>query len=132
MKKSFVVLSLVVFITLSFSCKKETGEGRNSSIYGKVYVKDYNSNFTILQDEYYGQDVDVFIVYGDEQTYGDKTSTNYDGTFEFKYLRPGTYHVYAYSKDSTLQTLASIPIIKDVEISDKEGDVESPEIIIFK
>jgi len=132
MKKSFVVLSLVVLITLSFSCKKEAGEGGNSSIYGKVYVKDYNSNFTILQDEYYGQDVDVFIVYGDEQTYGDKTSTNYDGTFEFKYLRPGTYHVYAYSKDSTLQTLASIPIIKDVEISDKEEDVESPEIIIFK
>jgi hypothetical protein len=132
MKKSFVVLSLVVFITLSFSCKKEAGEGGNSSIYGKVYVKDYNSTFTILQDEYYGQDVDVYIIYGDEKSYGDHTSTNYDGTFEFKYLRPGTYHVYAYSKDSTLQTSASIPIIKDVEISDKGEEVESPEIIIFK
>ena len=132
MKKSFVVLSIVVFITLSFSCKKEAGEGGNSSIYGKVYVKDYNSTFTILQDEYYGQDVDVFIIYGDNQTYSDKVSTNYDGTFEFKYLRPGTYHIYSYSKDSTLQTLASIPIIKDIEISDKGDEVESPEIVIFK
>lgn len=124
---------LILIFCLSFlsSCEKEEGKGGNSTIYGKIYVKDYNSTFTVLQDEYYAQDENVYIIYGDDKTYGDDVSTNYDGTYEFKYLRPGTYHIYVYSKDSTLQTLADIPIIVDVEITEKNQKVEVPDIVIF-
>ena len=80
MKTRSINLLAVIFIIIIFSaCKKEAGEGGNSSIYGKVYARDYNATYTVLQDEYYAQDVDVFIIYGDEQTYSDKVSTNYDG-----------------------------------------------------
>jgi len=131
MKK--ILLSLVLasmFIITLYSCKKEPGDGGNASIYGKVFVRDYNSTFTVLEDEYYGQDIYVYIIYGDDKDYSDRIRTSYDGTYEFKYLRPGTYHIYTYSKDSTLQTNALIPVVKDVEIKKNREEVEVPQINI--
>jgi hypothetical protein len=127
-----ITIPLLVFCMVLFSCKKDPGEGGTSSVTGKVYVKNYNSTFTVLEEEYYGQDVDVYIIYGDDVTYGDHTTTNYDGVYEFQYLRPGTYHIYAYSKDSTMQTGALIPVIKEITIDKKREEVQVPEILIFK
>ncbi|HQI70848.1 MAG TPA: hypothetical protein PLT47_08870 [Bacteroidales bacterium] len=124
-------LSFIVISFLFSSCKKDPGEGGTSSIYGKVYMKDYNSTYTVLLEEYYAQDVDVYIIYGDDKTYSERIRTNYDGTYEFKYLRKGTYHVYAYSEDSTLQTNAMIPVIRDIEITKNNQEVEADEITIF-
>jgi hypothetical protein len=124
-----LVISLIITIV---SCKKDAGEGGNSSLYGKVYVKDYNSTFTVLEEEYYAPDEDVYIIYDNDRSYGDHTKTSYDGTYEFKYLRPGTYHIYAYSKDSSLQTNAAMPVTKDVKITKARQEVEVPEIVIFK
>ncbi len=118
-------------VTILTSCKKEEGEGGTSSIIGKVYVKDYNDTFTVLEDEYYGQEVDVYIIYGDDVSFGDRTRTNYDGTYEFKYLRKGTYHVYAYSKDSTLQSNALVPVIQTVEISKNSQEVQVSDLVVF-
>ena len=94
MKKILIFILPLFFFTACFtSCKKDAGTGGSSSLTGKVMVHDYNSTFTILEDEYYGQEVDVYIIYGDSKTYSDHIKTNYDGTFEFKYLQKGTYHV---------------------------------------
>jgi len=101
-------------------------------MFGKVLVRQYNASFTILQEEYYAQDEDVYIIYGDDITFGDRTRTCYDGTYEFKYLRPGTYTIYAYSKDSTFQTNSMIPVIREMTISKNHEVVEVPEIIILK
>lgn len=133
MKKNLLIL-LVAFLPVVFlsSCKKEAGEGGTSSIYGRIMVKDYNSTYTVLEEEYYGKDVDVYIIYGDDKTYSERIRSNYDGVFEFKYLRKGMYHVYAYSEDSTLQTNALIPVIRDVEITKNNEEVETTDIIIFK
>lgn len=132
-KKTFAAIflfsSLAVFL---FSCSKEPGTGGNSSIFGKVLVKDYNATFTILNEEYYAQDIEVYLIYGDDKSYSEHVKTAYDGTYEFKYLRPGNYHVYCYSEDSTLQTLALIPIIRDVTLSKNKETVEVPQIVIFK
>ncbi|HNW88966.1 MAG TPA: hypothetical protein PKN48_04835 [Bacteroidales bacterium] len=133
MKKNLLFfIAYFVVATIFTSCKKEAGEGGTSSIYGKVYVKNYNSTYTVLLEEYYAQDVDVYIIYGDDKTYSERIRTNYDGTYEFKYLRKGTYHIYAYSEDSTLQTNANIPIIRDIEITKNNQEVEADEIVIFK
>jgi hypothetical protein len=129
------LINAPVFLLLAFtilSCSKEPGTGGNSTIYGKVMVKDYNSTYTILNEEYYGQDVDVYLIYGDNRTYSDHVKTSYDGNFEFKYLRTGDYHVYCYSEDSTLQTKALIPVIRDVSITKNKQEVEVPEIDIFQ
>lgn len=119
-------------LLLTAGCEKPEGEGGLATIRGRVLVKDYDKTYTILEDTYYAQDEDVFIIYGDEKSVGDRVRTTYDGWFEFPWLRPGTYQVYAYSKDSTLQTLAKIPVIREVEITDRKQIVEVEEIVIFK
>lgn len=124
---TLIFLSLL----LLFSCSKEEGTGGSSSIYGKVLVKDYNSAFTVLQEEYYGPELDVYIVYGDDKSYSDRTRTSYDGTYEFKYLRKGNYQVFAYSKDSSLQANALIPVIKNVEITGRKQEVAVEDIVVF-
>ena len=127
----FLFLFLPFLIIGISGCEKDPGEGGTSSISGKVFAKDYNSTFTVLQGEYYAPDVWVYIVYGDEKDYGDRIKTSYSGVYEFKYLRPGTYHIYAFSKDSTLQTNFSVPVVRDVTIEKQYTSVESPVIEIF-
>ena len=129
-RKPLILICIISVLFIFSSCSKDAGEGGNSSIIGKVYVKDYNFQFTALQDEYYEGDIDVYIIYGDDASYGDRTRTNYDGTYEFKYLRPGMYHVYALSDDST--TLGKIPIIENVEITKRKQTIVAPEITILK
>lgn len=98
MKKLLAILSLALLFVIS-SCKKPAGEGGNSTIMGKVHITNWNATFTVINDDYPGADVDVYIIYGDELTYGNKVKTGPDGVFEFKYLRKGSYKVYVYSKD---------------------------------
>jgi hypothetical protein len=132
--KRSVVISLLFLLAIPLmmsSCKKEPGPGGKSTIYGKVLVKDYNATFTLLEETYYGPEIWVYLVYGDDRDYGDRIQTGYDGTWEFKYLRPGTYQVYAFSKDSTLQTNAQIPVITEVVVPDKKQDIEVPDLVIF-
>lgn len=131
MKKVIFLLIVVLVITL-ISCEKEPGKGGNTTLYGRVWVRDYNTTFTALLDAYWAQNEDVFIVYGDEKGVSDRVRTSYNGSFQFKYLRPGKYTIFAYSKDSTLQTLADIPIIRTVIIDDNDKDVEVPQIDILK
>lgn len=123
---------LILGLFLS-ACEKGPGEGGSSSITGKVVVRQYNANFTTLIEQHYATDEDVFIVYGDDITYSDKTSTHYDGTFRFNYLRKGEYTIYAYSEDSAnYPSQREIPVIKTVKITDNNQEVVVPDIIILK
>src|SRR5258705_10122537 len=99
--KFILSLIIVLLATIGYSCKKEPGQGGTSTIKGKVYVKDYDANFQTVHDQYYGPDVDVYIIYGDGTTYDDDYKTSYDGSYEFDFLQEGTYKVFAYSKDSS-------------------------------
>jgi hypothetical protein len=74
----------------------------------------------------------VFILYGDAVSYSDKTRANYNGEYEFKYLRPGKYKIYVYSKDKTLQSKSGdVSIIKEVEITSKKQTVTVEQITIY-
>lgn len=128
MKLGFVLL----FVVTLFSCKKEAGEGGTSTIKGKIWVEDWNNAFTIKNGEYAGYDEDVYILYGDAVSYSEKTKANYDGEFEFKYLRKGKYKIYVYSKDKTLQSKSGdVSIIKEVEITAKKQTKEVEQITIY-
>lgn len=125
MKKVLSILVIALSI-ITTSCKKPAGEGGNSSIKGNVWAQNWNSTFTILTSEGAGVNVDVFIIYGDETSYGDKISTSPDGTFQFNYLRPGSYKVYVYSKTTTTanpngKTAVSV----EVEITKKKQVVDA-------
>lgn len=131
MYRRFLFL-IVLFSILFISCKKEAGEGGKSTITGTVWTKNYNETFTVLESEYWAADEWVYIVYGDNLGYGDRQNTTYNGTFEFKYLRPGKYTIYVYSKDSTLQSPSGkTAIVKTVEITKRKQTINLPKITIY-
>ena len=132
-KKNFIVLFLSLITGFFFSCTKDEGPGGTSNIIGRVWVRDYNTSFTILYASYWAEEEDVYLIYGDDSIYSDRFKTNYDGSYWFQNLREGNYTVYAYSKDSTFSSESGrIPVKVSVNISGKKQDVEAPLITILK
>ncbi|MBA3704462.1 MAG: hypothetical protein H0W84_00750 [Bacteroidetes bacterium] len=134
----FYLIGIVSLLLIS-SCKKEAGPGGTSSINGKVYARYYNKNFSILADSAYAPDLDVYIIYGNEQTFGERQRTTYDGSYKFKYLQKGSYKIYTYSKDSTgaykyyvNQYSPDVVVVKDVKIAKNKQSVEVPDIHIVQ
>lgn len=101
MKIIYKVMFVIAATLLLNSCKKYEGDGGKGSITGKIAIDEKlyvmsNYSETISYD---GAEEDVYIVYGtSDLIQDDKVSCNYDGTFTFKYLQPGTYTIYAYNK----------------------------------
>ncbi|MGQ8336747.1 hypothetical protein ACUNWD_09370 [Sunxiuqinia sp. A32] len=132
MRKFVFFLVSLVMILFTTSCEKEEGEGGNSTIMGRVLVKNYNSDFTIKLGEYYAPNVDVYIIYGNDSIYSDKFDTSLDGWFRFEYLNKGTYTVYALSADSTRQSPSGeIAVKKTIEITDNNSTVIVDDLVIF-
>lgn len=131
MRLSYSIVVLALFASLLFqSCEKDAGEGGNSSIRGYVHVTDYNSTFLVVQGEYPGADEYVYIIYGDNVSYGDRIRSGPDGTFEFKYLREGKYTLYVYQDDTTLS--GQSVVARNVEITGKKQTVDAGRIDIKK
>lgn len=120
------LLLMFSFSFLIFSCKKEEGEGGMATIKGNIWVRDWDKNFNLMMYEYPGLDEDVFIVYGDQVGYGDKLSTDLNGNFEFKYLRKGTYTIYALSDTLPSANVSYIqfPVAVKIEISEKKQVID--------
>ncbi len=122
----------LLLIAVSFmSCEKEAGEGGTSEIRGKIYVHDYNADMTFLLKEYYAPEEDVYIIYGDDDIYSERTRTNYDGSFIFRHLQKGKYRIFAYSKNIEIPAGVE-PVIVEVEITDDFQTVELSEDIVIK
>lgn len=89
-----------------------------------------------MKGEFAGADEDVYIIYGDDVSYGNKVKSGPDGIFEFKYLRKGDYKIYVESKDTTRASYFYGSGIKTVDvsvtISDKKEVVETEDLVIYK
>lgn len=117
--KKFSFSAFFLSIMLLTSCINDEGPGGKSTIEGKVFkVYHLNDAFGFETDTFPAAKEDVFIVYGDEPVYGDKMETGYDGTFQFKYLTPGTYTIYAYS---TLPNSQKVAVMDTVTITRSES-----------
>jgi hypothetical protein len=128
MKKVLISIACIAFI-LMIACEKEEGTGGTSTITGKVYLREYNGNFTYLVGEYYAGDQDV---YGNDSVYSDKFTTSYDGTYRFEYLREGNYKVFAYSLDSAAYPLdRKTEVMKEVTITGEDQVVLVEDIIVL-
>ncbi|MFH2095166.1 MAG: hypothetical protein ABIJ16_05650, partial [Bacteroidota bacterium] len=128
--KYIALISLAV-IFIFFSCSKPEGEGGSSSITGKILVKEYIIDDSNFHEEYYAPAEDVYIIYGEEDLYGDNIETHSDGTFRFEYLRKGKYTLYAYSEDPNTES-GIVPVQKEVEITKAGEAVDAGEIILEK
>lgn len=115
-------ITLICLIAISFnSCKKEPGVGGRATITGKVIIDEYDNTFTVYRTSYPGQDQNVFITYGDDNTVGDQTKSSFDGSFKFEFLQKGKYKIFVISKDSS-QKVASVTIevLQAVEITESK------------
>src|SRR5215213_1339732 len=123
MKKSLIVFSILSIVILS--CKKGPGEGGRTSIIGKVWAEEWDDiSYTQHYDslDRWAADEEIYIIYGDDVSYGDRIRTGPDGVFEFKYLREGDYTVYVYSEapeNSAATAGGKVAVSKRVSIPKK-------------
>ena len=137
MKTNLKFLPILILIYLISGCQKNPGVGGDASIRGKVYVKHYNTTFSTLISSYYGPDVYVYLIYGDDISYGQRIKTNYKGEFEFKYLYKGDYKVYTYSIDSAYVVNSAIPgpdsaVVKNINIGSRKATEDTGDLVIFQ
>ena len=131
--KSIRILAVTAFALFLISgCIKDSGEGGSSTIIGKVYAYDYNAEMTQLRNQYYAPDEDVYIIYGGDSIFNDRTRTNHDGFFRFEYLRPGTYTIFVYSKNLETKLPPNLAITKQVEITESNQVIVVDDIEIIK
>lgn len=130
------ILLATVLLFLA-SCTKQPGEGGGASIRGKVMteVRVVPANPNSVVNTYPAADEDVFIVYGDNVSPDDRVWTNYNGEFEFQFLRQGNYTIYLLSADtnstSTIDPNA-MPIIREIEITGRKESIDLGEITIYE
>ena len=135
MKKIILLPFLFSIICLGISsCKKASGLGVRASVKGKLYSGNYHSPEIPVTEEDGEPEERVYLVFGDrEDGYDADMRTNYDGTFEFKYLRKGTYKIYAYGMDtSKVSSSPKTPIIRTFEIADNKQNVAINDLVIYK
>lgn len=123
-----------LMLVLFFSCTNGPGQGGKAMIQGRLHATNvWNSNCLAITggDQYFAPDEDVYIIYGDDPSYGDRTKTSPDGTFWFRYLRPGKYTVYVYSNDCT-EPSGKKAVEIPVEITEKKQETDLGTIEIEK
>ena len=115
MKKTFKLLLILATAALLLpSCNKGPGEGGTGTVQGLVkLVHRPDDDYTLTPDTMVAAKTDVFIIYGDETYFGDDAETNADGLYQFEYLRPGEYTVFAYS---TLPSGEKVAVSETVEL----------------
>jgi hypothetical protein len=135
--KTANIASIIILLVTFSSCKKEAGDGGNSSIKGKVNkeLRVVLNNPGTAIGTYPAADEDVYIVYDNHVSPDDKVQTNYDGEFEFLYLRPGNYKVYVFSKDTNAVAVPwdedHMTVLREVEITEGKQQVVAADLIIY-
>jgi hypothetical protein len=135
--KLHTIIWILASLLAVVSCKKEAGDGGNSSIRGKVYLevrRDLENSEQIV-GTYPAADQDMYIVYGNHVSPDDRIQTNYQGEFEFLYLRPGNYKIYTFSKDTNAFAVAwdedHMTVLQEVEITDGNQQVVASDMTVY-
>jgi len=138
-KMNFLKISIALIgVSLLASCSKEPGKGGNASIRGKVRLEArilLNNPATAVYTAP-AADWDVYIVYGDGPGPDDRIRSNYDGEFEFNYLREGDYTVYVYSNDTSatavnLQSPDKVAFRQSVTIGDRKEEITLRDFTVY-
>ena len=115
MKKTIkLLLFLTAMALLLPACNKGEGKGGTGTVQGYVKLVHHpDDDFNLNVDTMAAAKTDVFLVYGNNPFYGDDVETGLEGMYQFEYLNPGNYTVYAYS---TLPTGEKIAVSQSVEL----------------
>ena len=115
MKKTISFLLVLVAMALLLpACNKGPGEGGTGTVRGYVKLVHHpDDDYTLTPDTMVAAKTDVFIIYGDEQFFGNDVETGADGLYQFEYLLPGNYTVFA---SSTLPSGEKVAVSETVEL----------------
>lgn len=107
----------------------------SAKIKGRVKVIDYVDTSTwpnlVIEKTYYGTEQEVYLTYGDHTFYDERIRSQFDGTFEFGRLIPGSYMVFLYSDDVSGES-DKLAHKFEVNITSLEEVVDLGEIVIEK
>ena len=124
---SKIILALVLVCLSLTGCNNKEGAGGTGTVQGYVRLVHHpDDDYQLTADTLNAAKTDVFIVYGDEAFYGDDTETNPDGFYQFEYLTPGNYTVFAYS---TLATGEKVAVSETVTL-ERGSVVTAPDIYV--
>jgi hypothetical protein len=125
-----LLILLVCFLSF-FSCSKYEGQGGAATLKGVVIEQRYNSLGNVIAS-YPAPDQDVYIIYGSENTfYDDDIKTSFDGSYEFRYLRKGSYKIFVYEDCITCPS-GKKEVLKEIEITEKSQELTLDTIYIKK
>ena len=128
MKPVFLICVTFAFLN---SCSKYEGQGGAANIKGIVIEQKYNSLGNVIAS-YPAPNQSLYIIYGSENSfYDDDLKSSFDGSFEFRYLRKGTYRVFTYEDCNTCPS-GKKEVISEVEITKKNQEVIMDTIYIKK
>ena len=126
-----IFLLVIIGLVISY-CTKEEGEGGSGSIKGFVYEYKINAFSLDTTARYAAADQDVYIIYGNEDTfYDDNIKTSYDGSFKFPYLQKGKYTIFVYEECATCLS-GKKEILRTIEITKKNQVIDLDTIDIRK
>ncbi|MBN1597440.1 MAG: hypothetical protein JW894_04055 [Bacteroidales bacterium] len=116
----YIGILAVAFTIIIQGCNKEEGLGGLSSISGVLIKKEMNKYNSVI-NVYPADKEDVYIIYGNDEMYGDDVETSYNGYFSFEYLTAGNYTIWYYTDDTLEYRSSRIAVIEiPVSISDRE------------
>lgn len=136
MKASYLLFTISAAVLFT-SCKKEAGDGGNSSIKGRVTkeLRVVLNNPGTAVGTFPAADQDVYIIYGDHVSPDDRVQTNYNGEYEFLYLRPGNYKVYVFSNDTNAVAVPwdeeHMTVLQELEITDNEQQLVADDMTVY-
>jgi hypothetical protein len=109
-----LLMALLVLALIMPSCNKGPGEGGTGTVQGFVKLVHHpDDDYTLTPDTMAAAKTDVFIIYGNEVYFGNDVETGADGMYQFEYLRPGDYTVFAYS---TLPSGEKVAVYESVNL----------------
>ncbi len=128
--KKFNIIVFLSFLLFFVACEKDEGMGGKSEIKGTVYylLTDHNGNVVSKEQ---AKDERVYIIYGDDDFYGNDVRSYYDGSYCFQHLQKGSYHIYAYEDCSNCESDLS-PVMVTAEISKNKETATAPDIELTK
>lgn len=109
-----ILMTLLALALILPSCNKGPGEGGTGTLQGYVKLVHHpDDDYTLTPDTMAAAKTDVFIIYGNEVYFGNDVETGADGMYQFEYLRPGNYTVFAYS---TLPSGEKVAVYESVNL----------------
>jgi len=116
----YLFLFVGVLLALSYGCTQDEGFGGNCHVSGVLVEQFYNDDYSMLLSEQPAKDEDIYILFGEENSIGENSSTSYSGNFAFNYLWPGSYTIYYYAPNPENPELGDVEQMIDIEL--KAGD----------